>query len=135
MISIQICVVYFHSAIAKFGVEEWRNGTAVYYWATHNIFGVNTSFISAVRDLLAMKLVVMLLTWGALFLEILFFGWIFIRSNKWNWLLFLLMGFSFHFLIIFFHGLFSFFFSMLGAIILYYIPKHKNFNLKFSCHE
>lgn len=124
LISIQVSFVYFHAGIAKLNVEEWLNGTAVYYWATHNVFGVNQSIYPFISYLLSHKIFVVSLTWGTIFLEILFFGFIFIKRNNWNWKLYFILGFLFHFLIIIFFGLFSFFFSMLGAIILYFVPKN-----------
>lgn len=132
LISIQISFVYFHAGIAKLDVEEWLNGTAVYYWATHNIFGVNNSLFSAVNYLFSFKFVVVLFTWGTIILELFFFSFIFVKRNNWNWKIYLLLGVFFHFFIIVLFGLFSFFFSMLGAIILYYIPKenHISFNFK-----
>lgn len=130
LISFQVSVMYFQAGFAKLNVEEWINGTAVYYWATHNIFGVNDIFLQFINFMLSNKYIVVLFTWGTIFIEIIFFGWIFIRRNTWNWLLLFLLGFLFHLGIVFLFGLFSFFFSMLGAITLYYFPKHKNF--KFS---
>jgi len=129
LISLQVSIMYFQAGLAKLSVEEWTNGTAVYYWATHNIFGVNDTFIKLINLLLSNKYIVVLFTWGTILIEIIFFGWIFIKRNTWNWLLLFLFGFLFHLGIVFLFGLFSFFFSMLGAITLFYFPKNKNFKL------
>lgn len=129
LISLQVAIMYFQAGIAKLDVEEWVNGTAVYYWATHNIFGVNELSLDIVNYILSYKYIIILVTWGTILLEIVFFGWFFMKRNSWNWLLMLLLGFCFHIAIIFLFGLFSFFFSMLGAIILYYAPKHKTIKL------
>src|SRR5262249_22982765 len=40
VIRLQVAVIYFHSAVSKFGTTEWANGTAVYYWFNHPIFGL-----------------------------------------------------------------------------------------------
>ncbi len=130
MIILQISIVYFQAAVSKFSVDEWLNGTAVYYWATHNIFGVNTSIRPFVVDLMANRFFITVLTWGTLVMEIVFFTWIFMKRNSWNWKLLLLLGCLFHAGIIVLHGLFSFFFSMAGALVLYYIPKERMLSFK-----
>lgn len=132
LISIQISFVYFHAGIAKLDAEEWLNGTAIYYWTTHNVFGVNDFLFTSINYLFSFKVIVTLFTWSTILLEIVFFGFIFVKRNNWNWKFYFLAGFLFHLFIILFFGLFSFFFSMLGAIILYFFPKEKQIfiNLK-----
>jgi len=41
LIKIQICAIYFHAFVGKIPVAEWLNGTATYYWLTHEYFGIN----------------------------------------------------------------------------------------------
>lgn len=123
IIILQISIIYFHACIAKLAVPEWLNGTAVYYWATHNIFGVNNALKDTMIYLLSYSIFVILATWGTILLELLLFSWIFMKRNTWNWKILLLIGILFHFMIVFFHGLVSFFLAMLGALILYLVPK------------
>jgi antimicrobial peptide system SdpB family protein len=129
VICLQISIIYFHACVSKFAVPEWSNGTAVYYWATHNIFGVSYSIKSVVSDLLSNSVIIILITWGTLLLELLLFAWIFVRRNRWNWRILFIAGVGFHFMIIVFHGLVSFFIAMLGALILYLVPKE--YQIKF----
>ncbi len=128
IITLQVSIVYFHAATAKFAVEEWVNGTAVYYWSTHHFFGVNESLRNILFYVTSKKVIVVFITWGTLLLEIILFAWVFMKRNTWNWKLLLIFAIGFHFGIIILHSLVSFFFSMIGALILYLIPK----NLKFK---
>ena len=41
LIRLQMAVVYLHASCGKFLVEEWYNGTALYYWFNHSFFGTN----------------------------------------------------------------------------------------------
>lgn len=139
IIVFQVSIVYFHSAVAKFSVKEWLDGTATYYWFTHEVFGVPDFLVSFTSSLLSHTFVVVSFTWGAIILEIFIFGWIFIKRNEFNWKLFLLLAISFHFLIACVFGLVSFMFTMIGALILYYCPKDKTITIskisknKFLC--
>jgi antimicrobial peptide system SdpB family protein len=53
-IRVQICIIYFVSATAKFAVEEWADGTALYYWVTSSYLAsipiVNNFMESALRS-------------------------------------------------------------------------------------
>lgn len=130
IISLQISVIYFHAAIAKLYSKEWLNGTATYYWFTHNIFGVSGYFKNLIQPFLANPFIIVSLTWGTIIFEVVLFGWLFMKRNAWNWKILLLFGVLFHISIAFIHGLISFMFTMIGALILYFIPKNKDLKLK-----
>jgi len=49
----------FACFVGKLFVEEWINGTAVYYWFTHSYFGVNPLFINPVRLVLSNDIIVL----------------------------------------------------------------------------
>jgi hypothetical protein len=36
---LQVAVLYFHAAVAKFGVTDWADPTAMYHWFNHRTFG------------------------------------------------------------------------------------------------
>ncbi|MGO2139471.1 MAG: sporulation-delaying protein SdpB family protein [Leucobacter sp.] len=38
-IKLQFVVVYFQAGVSKLATEEWANGTAMFYWLTHPLFG------------------------------------------------------------------------------------------------
>jgi antimicrobial peptide system SdpB family protein len=127
VIQLQMATVYFHSSIAKLSVEEWVNGTAVYYWFTHPIFGMPSYLEPLVRPLLTHSASVVLLTWGTILFEILLFGALFMNERNRQRLL--LPALFFHFAILLIHGLFSFFFAIAGGLVLYLRATSKPFAL------
>ncbi len=124
IIEVQIAFLYFHASIGKFKVPEWINGTAVYYWFTHQTFGMNEILYPIIMPLLENPIILTYLTWSVMLLELFLFSCIFIRNKKIKKMAWLL-GILFHFGIIFIHGLVSFFFSMVGALTLYLITKEQ----------
>lgn len=117
IIKFQMCMIYFHAGIGKIAINEWANGTAVYYWLNDPIFGMTDWMHPFVDPILSNAFGVALLTWGTVILEILLFMAI-IMGNQAKRNLFIL-GIIFHFGILFFHGLVSFFFSMTAGLMLY----------------
>lgn len=120
IIKIQVAIIYLNSAVAKIGVPEWKNGTALYYWLTHVTFGVDNWMLPLVYPLITNSVSVTLLTWSVILFEFILFAGLFASDKSKRWLL--ILGIMFHFLIILAHGLFSFFFAMSGALMLYLIP-------------
>jgi antimicrobial peptide system SdpB family protein len=114
---LQVAIIYFQAAVAKLGVTEWANGTAVYYWVTHPVFGVPDWLETVVLPALAQPAAVMLFTWGVITLEVTLAMGLFMKEAYRPWLL--KAGLAFHTAILFVHGLFSFFFPMAAALILY----------------
>ncbi len=39
LIRVQVAGIYLHACVAKLGVTEWRDGTALYYWLADPMFG------------------------------------------------------------------------------------------------
>lgn len=117
MIRLQVAIIYLNSGVAKFYVSEWTNGTALYYWFTHPIFGFSEALEPILTPIITNPYSVTLLTWGVMFFEILLFLGITIKNRYRNTLL--ISGLVFHFLIFIIHGLFSFFLAMCGALILF----------------
>lgn len=120
VVQLQVAFIYFHAGIGKLNVEEWINGTAVYYWFNHPNFGLSPFLKTFFDPILTNAFTVTLLNWGVLLLEVLLFLGLTI-SKKWRPTL-LLLGLVFHFMIIVVHGLVSFFFAMAGALLLYLGP-------------
>ncbi|MGI8950155.1 MAG: sporulation-delaying protein SdpB family protein [Chitinophagaceae bacterium] len=120
LIQIQMCILYFNSAIAKFTVEEWTNGTAIYYWLLNNTFGVSNYLRKIIFPIITNAYGVQFLTWGTIAFEILLFASLFFNPK--NKIKMLKAGLLFHFFIFIFLGLGSFFFSMAGGLILYLYP-------------
>lgn len=128
MIRIQVAVVYFHAAVGKFEVDEWANGTAIYYWAQNPLFGLSGWLEPIFQPLLAEPLIVSSMTWGPVLLELLIFMGLTMHKKYHPWLL--AAGLSFHFFIILLFGLVSFFCAMAGALILFLGPMEKGFVFK-----
>ena len=129
VIQLQVAIVYFHAAIAKLNVEEWVNGTSMFYWIQNPIFGIGNEFANFIIPLFANAAVVTFLTWGTLIFEVILFMGIVMRPEQKKVLM--VLGIGFHFAIIILFGLVSFFFAMTAALILYLGPQ-KGFQIKNS---
>ena len=117
VIWVQISLVYFFAAVEKFSVEEWRDGTALFYWASDPNFGATGFRLHILNFFAQNSLSVVILTWGVLFLElVLAFSWM--ASNVFRRYIFII-GLLFHLGISFFMGLISFGFIMCGALVIY----------------
>jgi antimicrobial peptide system SdpB family protein len=117
---LQVCLIYFHAAIAKLSQTEWGNGTAMYYWLTNPVFGFSEPIRGISLPLLRSPVGVTALTWGVITLEVLLAAAIVMEKSKYPRLLG--PAILFHAAIVLGHGLFSFFFAMAGALIVYLRP-------------
>ena len=125
-IRLQVAFIYFHASVGKMDVEEWINGTAIYYWSYSPLFKMPEWMEPWLPTLFENPTFMTLSTWGILAFELLLFLGLVIE-HKWRPLL-LKAGIAFHFSIVLLYGLVSFFFAMTGALILYLGPK-KGFNI------
>lgn len=125
VIRLQVALVYFHAGVGKMRVEEWSDGTALYYWFTHSAFGASPWLEPFLLPLLASPIIVTSLTWGVIIFELALFLGLAMEKRWWPYLL--VLGIFFHLGIIVVHGLVSFFFSMAGALILYLRPIERPF--------
>lgn len=116
MIRLQVAVIYLVAVIGKFQVMEWVNGTVLYYWFTHPVFGV-----SGWREALAAPIIttwlVVPLTWGVLGVELLL-GMGLVATARMQRIMFAI-GVAFHMAIIVAHGLVTFGIAMIAALLLY----------------
>jgi antimicrobial peptide system SdpB family protein len=121
IICLQVSLIYFQSSTSKFQVSEWSNGTSIYYWLSDPTFGLNPMQLYFLKPFITNPYIVTFVTWGTLLIEVLLFV-AFFSSHKY-YKIFFIAGVSLHLLFLIFIGLFSFFFTMLGALLLYlYIP-------------
>lgn len=117
---VQVAVIYMVAWASKIAVEEWANGTAVYYWFLHPVFGLSGWRRTLLMPLLTRPASVVLLTWGALALEaLLFMGLLIDRRHR---PALLVAGILFHAGIALVHGLITFGLAMTAALILYLRP-------------
>lgn len=116
-IKIQIAVLYLNAGVSKIFASDWMNGTAVYYWFFDPMFGASENTQHVFGFLFKNDLTVSLLNWSVILLEILLaFSLFFKQKEKY---VFFCLGVIFHFSIVIFHGLVTFFIAMLGCLIIY----------------
>jgi antimicrobial peptide system SdpB family protein len=120
LIRLQVAVIYLVAGASKLAVAEWRNGTALYYWFTHPVFGAPEWLRPVVEPFVRQPVSVSFATWGVVFFEMFVASCILARPRLRIRLLPLAV--LFHFAILLVHGLASFFFSMAGALVLYLWP-------------
>ncbi len=128
LIRLQVALIYFFAGIEKLKVEEWLNGTAVYYWFMDPYMGSSGFLKNLLTQILKFDFVSIAFTWGTLVLEITLFLGLVMNSDQRRCLLYI--GLIFHFLISIIHGLIPFFFSMSAALILYLYPLDMSFHFK-----
>lgn len=123
LIRLQVAAIYFHAAVGKIPVEEWINGTALYYWFYHSAFGMPGWLEYIMYPLLSNFFFISIATFGVMLFElVLLLG---LTMNTRQRLLLLPAGLLFHFSIILFHGIFSFFFAIATGLILYLYPVNR----------
>lgn len=127
--SVQMSYLYFQSLIEKLKINQWVDGTSLYYWLTHNIFGAPEWIRFLIMPLLFNGLTLVLITWAVLFIEMVLFAAIFMSNSRKVKILFI--GIMFHLSIAIVHGLISFFLSMTAGLILYLLPSETKYNVLF----
>jgi antimicrobial peptide system SdpB family protein len=128
LLRLQVCVIYFHAAIGKFAVEEWVDGTALWYFATNRLFGMNDALLSLSMPIFKSPILLPLLTWGSLILESFLAAGLLMKKRYRGWLL--AFGIVFHAGIILMFGLVSFAITMFAALIVYLRPFDRPFRLE-----
>jgi antimicrobial peptide system SdpB family protein len=130
IIRIQVSLLYFEAAIGKFKVDEWNNGTSVYYWLNQAWFGAPNYIKPIVDVIIENKYGVTILTWGVIVFELILFMGLFMSYKRRRILLFFGVVFHFSFLVLL--GLFSFYFAMFGALVLYLGNIQYEFNFQVN---
>jgi antimicrobial peptide system SdpB family protein len=115
----QMAGIYFHASAGKYACTEWNNGTALYYWFSHPLYGVSDWARPIFMPILTHSTVA-LMTWGIIVAEFVLVGGLFTAKKYWKYLL--VLGLSLHFGIALFQGLVSFCFAMSAGLILYLRP-------------
>jgi antimicrobial peptide system SdpB family protein len=113
---IQVAGIYFNASVAKFGVAQWADGTALYYWLNNRTFGLWEPLRQLAEPLLGNALFLGALTWSVLLIELslgLAIFWPQRVRSKVFWL-----GIALHTGIALCMGLVSFALIMFGALVL-----------------
>jgi len=127
LIVLQVFIIYFFAAVGKFDVEEWKNGTALYYWFTEPLFGPTNFYMPLIDFILKSSFLSTFLTWLVLLFELTLSFTIFTSNKKIKRKL-LIAGILFHFGILIFFGLVSFFLTMTACLILFLNSKNTNYD-------
>lgn len=130
LIRVQLAYVYAEAAVGKLRVDEWRNGTATYYYLLDPVFGAASWQRPAMAAVLDSAIGVLALTWGTLLLEALLFAGL-LAARPYRRIL-LPLGLAFHLGIAFFQGLPSFSLTMCAALLLYLRPVDEPFALPIA---
>jgi len=137
VIRLQVAVIYFHAAVAKFAVPEWLNGTAVYYWFSSSTLGMPDWLRPSIEPLLRLSAPVLTITWGTMLLEILLAMGLLADPRLRRGLL--IAGLLFHLGIAVVFSLSSFMLAMDAALLLFLgnprwriAPSLAAFRLRFS---
>lgn len=127
LIRFQVAIIYFHACLGKFSIQEWTDGTALYYWFTDPQFGAPSWMTHVIRPIIFSGPLVALLTWSVLAIE----GFLaagLLAARRYRRPL-LIAGLMLHSGIILIHGLPSFGLIMFAALILYLRPLDQRFAL------
>lgn len=89
-ICLQLAIVYFNSAVAKFSSPPWVEGTAMWYWMQHPAFGAPEWLQGPALDLLATSWGSATFTWGTILFELFIATSIFLPQRRIR-----LLGYSF----------------------------------------
>jgi antimicrobial peptide system SdpB family protein len=117
---LQIAYLYADSAIAKMGVEDWQNGSALYYIVRDRSFGSSGPLTPIWLWLSDQSLTTLALTWGAIAIE-LAIALFTLLDARWRLAAFWL-GLALHALIFLSMGLFSFSLVMVAVAALIATP-------------
>ena len=122
-IQLQIAFLYLDAGIEKCKVDEWVDGSAIYYWSNDTVFGASGFLEGILNFLFQSKIVTFVLNWLVILLELTLFSALFMnKANKDTLFIFALI---FHLLIFLVHGLPAFSFAMTASLLLLLKPiKH-----------
>lgn len=120
LIYVQIGVIYLQSSLAKLPVEEWHDGTALWYWTRHEIFGSSDFLKNLLSKLLSNAFIIYTLNYAVLLLELLVPLSLFVKKEGKAIRGLCILLISFHVLIIFIQGIFSFSIVMISSLIFYF---------------
>jgi antimicrobial peptide system SdpB family protein len=120
LVQIQMSLLYFQASVAKLGVPEWADGTAMYYWLRHPTFGT-ASWLRPLTDAVTgSPFGVAAITWASVGLELSLAAAILLRPGARRVLL--RAGIAFHAAIALCMGLLSFGVAMSAGLLLYLLP-------------
>lgn len=117
---LQMAVLYFQASVAKLGVREWADGTAMFYWFRNPTFGAPGWLRPLTDAVTGSAISVSLLTWASIAVEFALAVAILLRPPAKR--LLLAAGLLFHDAIALTMGLISFDVAMSAGLLLYLLP-------------
>lgn len=117
LVILQVSIIYLDASITKMAQEEWKNGTALYYWFDNEVFGAPNYVNWIIKPVISNEIVLPIMTHGVMIFELLLFAGIF--ATKRIRRILLKTGIVFHIGIIIVHGIFGFAIVMFGALIMF----------------
>ncbi|WP_130840116.1 sporulation-delaying protein SdpB family protein [Corynebacterium neomassiliense] len=121
-VRIQVAYIYFDSTIAKFGVPEWVDGSAEYYIVRGSMFGTSGPAESLVLWFTSQPWGTILMSWGALALEMVIAIGILFSGSKVIRRIVVICDVVLHAGIIALMGLWSFGIIMIGSVVVCCLP-------------
>ncbi|UYN87150.1 MAG: hypothetical protein KIT51_02410 [Cyclobacteriaceae bacterium] len=82
VIKIQVSIIYLNSAAAKLSVREWTDGTAIYYWFKHPVFGYPNWLDAILEPLILNGTILFIISWGTIIFEFILFSGLFVSSPE-----------------------------------------------------
>lgn len=119
LVWVQVCVIYFHAAVGKFPVEEWSNGTVLWYWFHDPTFAPAEPLRTMMLAIVGTGIGAAALTYGSLATELLLA--LALAAGPRFRTVMLIVGAMFHLGIAVSFGLWSFSTTMVAALLLYLI--------------
>lgn len=123
LVKLQAMVIYFVASVGKYPVEQWLNGTSIYYWFIDPTFGLPDYLKTIVLPLLKNGWFIFVAGWSVLILELVLATG-FIIKDKFKKYLFT-GGVLLHFSIFLVHGLPNFMLSMIALLTIYLLVDFK----------
>jgi len=120
LIQVQVAGLYFQASVAKLGVTEWADGTAMFYWFRNEGFGAPGWLRPLTSAVTGPAVTVSLLTWSSIAIEFALAMAILLHPPARR--LLLAAGLLFHDVIALTMGLVSFDLAMSSALLLYLLP-------------
>jgi antimicrobial peptide system SdpB family protein len=133
IIKLQAALLYLEAGVAKLysSSPEWADGTGLYYWINNGNFGRGDGLVSLMNSLMTSPVISYLFTHSIIVLEISLFGMLFSTNLKLKKYLFI-VAIMFHFSIVVYFGLVSFFLNMAGLLVIYLLDISNPVNLSLT---
>lgn len=128
LVKIQMAGIYFNSGVAKLGVREWADGTAMYYWLNDPTYGAPPWQHWFFDPFVEHGVTVALFSWGVIIGEVTLAAGLLLPRRVQRYLL--VCAIAFHAGIALVMGLISFGFAMSAGCVLYLWPVGEPFPVR-----